>query len=176
MIRNPMRAIGLAAAVAFAATAVQAQTQMKAPSSADKAFMTKAIQGDLAEIQMGKLAQQNGQSQKVKQFGETLVQDHSANLDKAKTLAQSISVTVPGVPSASDKATYDRMSKLSGKSFDERFAKDMVADHKKDIAAFNKEAKKSGDVADFAKDTLPTLHKHLNIAELISRGETTGSK
>src|SRR5689334_13749393 len=66
-----------------------------APSNADSMFMRDAVQGDLAEVQMGKLAQQKGASEKVKQFGQKLVTDHSANLDKAKSVAQSLGVTAP---------------------------------------------------------------------------------
>jgi hypothetical protein len=40
----------------------------------------------------------------------------------------------------------------------------MVTDHKKDIKEFQKESKKSGEAADFAKQTLPTLKVHLKMA------------
>ena len=46
-------------------------------AKADQNFMNDAVQGDLSEIKMGKLAQQKGQSQGVKQFGQMLEQDHS---------------------------------------------------------------------------------------------------
>ena len=173
MIRKTMVAIGVSLAVAFAGSFAQAQS--KAPSQAEKSFMTKAMQGDMAEVKMGQLAEQNGQSAKVKDFGKTLVQDHSANLDKAKSIAQSMSVQVPSAPNAKQKAAYDKLSKLNGAAFDKKFAKDMVKDHKKDISEFEREAKKSGKVADFAKQTLPTLKKHLSIAQSLKPG-TTGSK
>ena len=50
----------------------------------------------------------------------------------------------------------------------------MVQDHK-DITEFERESKKSGDVASFAQDTLPVLRKHLQIAEQINGHQTTGS-
>ncbi len=37
---------------------------------------------------------------------------------------------------------HDKLSKLSGTAFDRSFAREMVADHEKDIAAFQREAKK----------------------------------
>ena len=52
-----------------------------AASAADKAdqkFMENAIEGNLAEIQMGQLAQQKGQSEDVKSYGQMLVTDHTA--------------------------------------------------------------------------------------------------
>jgi putative membrane protein len=42
----------------------------------------------------------------------------------------------------------------------------MVTDHKKDIRDFEQAAKSQDEqVADYAKDTLPTLRKHLDTAE-----------
>ena len=49
---------------------------------------------------------------------------------------------------------YDRLGKLSGGQFDDQFVKAMVADHKKDIAKYDKEAESKGPLADFAKETL----------------------
>jgi putative membrane protein len=63
---------------------------------------------------------------------------------------------------------YDRLSKLSGGQFD-KFVKAMVTDHKKDIAKYEKEAKSKGPLADFAKETLPTLQHHLQTAETLAK-------
>lgn len=137
-----------------------------AASRADQAFMTKAIQGDLAEVQIGHLAQQKGGSQAVKSFGQTLVHDHSANEQKADQLAKQIGMTPPNSPSAQQKADYQRLSRLSGSAFDRRFAAMMVADHRKDINAFRRQARKSNDtVGQYARQTLPTLEKHLLLAK-----------
>jgi putative membrane protein len=142
-----------------------------ASSKADRAFITEAIEGNLAEVEMGKLAQQNGQSQDVKSFGQMLVTDHSAANQKAMEVASQMGVTPPSKPNAKQKAMYDKMSKLSGAAFDKAFAKEMVADHKKDIAAFKKEAKKKNDpAAEFASNTLPTLQKHLEAAQKLNTG------
>ena len=49
-----------------------------AAESSSQAFLKKAIQGNYAEAKMGQLAQQNGQSDDVKNFGRMLADDHSA--------------------------------------------------------------------------------------------------
>jgi putative membrane protein len=65
------------------------------------------------------------------------------------------------------------MSKLSGNAFDRQFVQHMVADHKKDISDYQKEAKRSdGQVSDYAKTTLPTLQKHLETAQSLAKGES----
>jgi putative membrane protein len=195
MNTKPMVAIGFAAAIALAgsasaqvskpngvnpankATTGQATSNAQKLSKADQSFMKEAIQGDLAEVKMGQLAQQKGQSEDVKQFGQTLQQDHSQNLQQAQQLAQQNGMTPPTEPSAEAKKMYDKLSKMSGAQFDKAFAKDMVSDHKKDIAKFQKESKSQGPTGQFAQQTLPVLQKHLQMAQSIeSKGASVGSK
>lgn len=191
MITKTMTALGFAAALALAGTA-QAQTAPNKPaapagasqqnvSKQDQAFLKEVMQGDMSETKIGQLAQQKGQSEDVKQFGQTLQQDHSQNLQQAQSLAQQLNVQAPDGPNAKQKKMYDNLSKLSGAKFDKAFAKDMVADHKKDIAKFQKQAKGQGPVAQFAQQTVPTLQKHLQMAQSIANqgaavGQKSGSK
>jgi putative membrane protein len=81
----------------------------------------------------------------------------------------------PNAPNSKQKATYDTMSKLSGDNFDREFAKHMVADHRKDIKDYEKAAKKNDAAGAYAKEALPTLHKHLETAQSLS-GATTGKR
>jgi putative membrane protein len=138
----------------------------------DKEFLSDAIQGNLGEISIGELAQKNGKSDGVRSFGKMLVQDHSAANDKAMTLAKAHDLTPPTEPKAEAKQVHDKLAKLSGEDFDKEFAKAMVEDHTKDIKEFEEQANGSGDVATFAKDTLPTLKKHLETAQSLSRGKS----
>jgi putative membrane protein len=178
---DDMRDRGRKRAMKGVVTAVSAVTlmfvsnlaQARSPdSAADRAFIQDAIQGDLAEVQVGKLAQERGESEQVKQFGQRLERDHGANLEKAKPLAESMGVTLPTAPNAEQKATYDELSGLSGVQFDRQFAKKMVQDHKKDIKAFEHATRGTGTTADFAKQTLPTLREHLKIARSLGGSKT----
>lgn len=144
-----------------------------AASQADKSFITKAVQGNLAEIQMGQLAEQKGKSDAVKSFGRMLVTDHQANNEKAKQVASQLGVTPPTQPSAKQKSEYNKVAKLSGSAFDHQFAQMMVADHKQDIAKFERQAKKTNDpLGQYASDTLPVLKKHLQTAQDAASGES----
>jgi putative membrane protein len=122
---------------------------------------------------MGQLAEQKGQSDAVKSFGRMLVDDHTANNEKAKQVANELGVTPPTQPSAKQKANYDKVSKLSGAAFDRQFAQMMVMDHKQDIAKFQREAKKAnGPLGQYANDTLPVLKKHLQAAQNAESGKS----
>jgi putative membrane protein len=159
-----MLAIGLAGALL--ATAAVAQ-----PKQADKdsqKFIKAAIQGDIAEIDVGKLAQEKGQSDAVKQFGAMLVKDHTAHKAKAEEVASQLGVTPPTGSGFGEKATYAKLKLLSGASFDKSFAKAMVSDHQSDIKDYKKEASKRDAAGQLAKDTLPVLRKHLEAAEQLT--------
>jgi putative membrane protein len=150
-------------------------TAASAQDKASQKFLTEAIEGNFAEVQMGELAQKNGQSEDVKSFGKMLVTDHGDANKKAMDVAKSMNVTAPSGPNTKQKADYDKMAKMNGAAFDKMFAQHMVADHKKDIAAYKKETKKTDAAGQYAADTLSTLQKHLDTATSLQR-QTSAKK
>jgi putative membrane protein len=161
--------IGAALALALAVPAASAQGKT---DKADQKFLTEAIQGNYAEVEMGKLAQQKGQSDAVKSYGQMLVTDHSAANEKAIAAAKDMGMTPPTGPSSKQKADHDKMAKMSGADFDRSFARDMVADHKKDIKAYQEAASKKDAAGQYASQSLPTLQKHLQAAEQLEQGKS----
>jgi putative membrane protein len=148
--KSMYRNLALIGMFAVALTATQASSADKQ----DQAFIKDAIEGNLAEVQMGKLAQDKGQSDAVKSFGQMLVNDHGNANQTATSVANQIGVTPPTEPNKTQKAMYDKLSKLTGDAFDRQFATEMVADHKKDIQKYQRGAKEKNEpVADYANQT-----------------------
>jgi putative membrane protein len=141
-----------------------------AQDKASQKFLIKAIEGNFAEVQMGELAQKNAASADVKSFGQMLQTDHSSANQKAQDAAKSLGVNAPNGPNSKQKADYDHMAKMSGAAFDKAFAQHMVADHKKDISEYQKEAKKQDAAGKYANDALPTLQKHYEVAQSLLKG------
>lgn len=158
----------VSAGVAAALIASVVVAQAKDPPGAK--FIKEAIQGNLAEVEMGRLAQANAQSADVKSFGQMLQQDHAQNNQQATAVAQQMGVTPPTEPSKKQKADHAKMAKLTGDKFDKAFVRHMIADHKKEIAAFRKQAKKKDATADYASQTVPALEKHLETAQSLAKG------
>ncbi|HUN87344.1 MAG TPA: DUF4142 domain-containing protein [Terriglobales bacterium] len=160
--------------------AAQASSSGSQLSASDKAFMDKAAQGGMAEIELGQLATQKGRSEQVKQFGQKMVDDHTKANDQLKQVASQEGVTLPTGLDAKDEATKDKLSKLSGTQFDKAYMKDMVNDHKEDVAEFQKEAQNGKDpaVKNFAQQTLPVLEEHLQMAQqdeqALNHGKSNG--
>jgi putative membrane protein len=146
---------------------ILAGSSTQALAKADTAFLTEAIQINLAEISVGDLAQKNGGSDDVKSFGKMLVDDHTASNTKATSLAQANGVTPPTEPKAADKQKHDELAKLSGADFDRDFAKAMAKGHEEAISKFEAASKGDDDIAKFAQETLPTLQKHLKTAQTL---------
>ena len=155
-----------------AAMLVMASTPLVlAQSMSPNEFLTTAIKGDIAEVKAGHLAETNGGTEAVRNFGKTLVTDHTKAGDEAKSVAKIANASIPTQPSAQAQKDYEKLSKLKGKAFDREFATMMVADHDKDIRMFEQEAKaKNGPASDLAEKQLPTLRKHLKLAKSLDGG------
>jgi|SRR5436309_11668860 putative membrane protein len=141
----------------------------------DKKFIREAAEGGMAEVELGKLATEKASSEDVKKFGERMVNDHSKANDELKQIASSKGVDLPSDLSVKDKMLKERLSKLSGDSFDKAYMQNMVKDHRKDVAEFSKESRSASDpeVKQFAGKTLPTLKEHLQKAESIAPSAKT---
>src|SRR4051812_15559710 len=100
-MHDRLATLAAALAVALFATAAPATAQDKSIQQ----FLTKAIEGNLAEVQMGELAQKNGQNADVKSFGQMLQQDHSAANQKALDAAKNLGVNARSAPTRSRKRT-----------------------------------------------------------------------
>ena len=168
-MKTGIAVLGVATALAMAAP-TWAQTKQVADAG-QQAFVRAAIQGDLAEVQMGRLAQAKaGGNKQLQRFGQTLVTDHSANRTKAEALARQLNVAPPGSPKAEQQHMYQELSRLQGAQFEKKFASAMVADHRRDVAKFQAETKSPNpQIAQFAQATVPVLKKHLRDAEALAK-------
>jgi putative membrane protein len=136
-------------------------------------FLTDAIEGNYAEVQMGELAQKNGQGADTKSYGQMLATDHNDANKKAMDAAKSLGINAPSGPNAKQKADYDKMAKMNGAAFDKMFAQHMVTDHKKDIAKYKIASKKQDAAGQYAQGALPTLQKHLDEAQKLAKQKTS---
>ena len=133
----------------------------------DARFAREAAMGGMLEVELGKLAVQKGSNDKVKQFGQRMIDDHSKGGDELKGIAAKDNITLPTELDARHRAMVDRFSNMSGTAFDRAYMRDMLRDHQTDIADFQKEANNGSnpDLKSWATTTLPTLREHLRIAK-----------
>jgi putative membrane protein len=152
-------------------TATPTAMDTTAASSHAAQFLTDAIMDSNAEIKAGQAAQDMGSTQAVKDFGKMLVDDHTKAKEQASALAMSMNVPVPeGTPPGADDK-LKMATGMKGSGFDKDFLAMMVEDHQKAIDKFQMEADSSdpAQVTDLAKQTLPTLKKHLQTAQSLQK-------
>ena len=130
------------------------------------------------EVELGRLAVAKGTSEAVKQFGQRMIDDHSKANSELTQLAQTKSIALPTELSTKHRAEVTKMSKLSGEAFDKAYSKDMLSDHLKDVAAFERASTSASDpdVKEFAARTLPILKEHLELAKALNGTKSTGMK
>ena len=120
---------------------VASRAQTPAGTSADRTdaagdvrqFVEQAAIANMAEIQLGNLAQQRAQNNDVKQFARMMVTDHTKALAELRTAAQSVSLTLPSDLDDKHHDLHQRLSSLQGADFDREYMKAMVDGHE-DVA------------------------------------------
>jgi putative membrane protein len=124
-------------------------------------------QADQKEIEAGMIAQKNGGSQAVRDYGRMLVKDHSAADKKLADLATKENIDL--LASTPARGANDMGTMATGPSFDLKFAQEMLEDHRKAIAAVNDARDNTNDpqLKKLLGDLLPTLEKHESAAEKI---------
>ncbi|HEX6223762.1 MAG TPA: DUF4142 domain-containing protein [Chryseolinea sp.] len=133
----------------------------------DTDFAVDAADGGMLEVQLGQLALTKASSPKVKEFAQSMVDEHSKANEELKTLAQSKNITLPSTISEEKQKDYDKLAEKSGEEFDKAYSEFMVKDHKDDIDKFKKAAEKceDADLKSWAAEKVPALEHHLSMAE-----------
>ncbi len=154
------------------------KTKKAVLSESDKNFVKKAEEGDIKERDLGRVALEKSQNKDVKDYAQTLVDDHSKNLKGLIEL-----MNQKGMPQRKGlpKVQHEALSKLNGLSaaaFDREFVNVMVQDHQKDITQYRQEVNSTQDedVKHYAMHTLPTLEEHLRKAQQLQQKLSSGSQ
>ena len=144
-----------------------------AADNPDADFYKTAAEGGMAEVEMGKLAQDKSSNASVKDFGAMMVTDHSAANNKLKTIAAKKNVKLPTSPSVEQMATKAKLEVLSGSTFDKSYVKGMLQDHQEAVKEFQTQASsgQDPDAKAFAAATLPTLKAHLKKIQAIAAAQ-----
>ncbi|MFD2034794.1 DUF4142 domain-containing protein [Belliella marina] len=143
------------------------KTIMVVKNENDTRFLMDVAEMQLEEIKLGKLAQQNGDSEHVKELGKMMESDHTKSHAELIALAQSKSVSIPATVTEDSQDTYDKLADKKGNEFGKTYSKMMVSHHEDAIELFEKASTDSEDpeIRAWATKKLPTLRAHLTHAE-----------
>lgn len=147
-------------------------------SKADQKTLADMARANLAEIEMGRLAQSKSQDEQVKNFAQQMIDDHTKALNDVQQLAQAKGVTLPTEPDSKHKKMADKLGKMSGDEFNRTYmAQAGVSDHKKVHSMLQKTESraKDPDLKALAAKMRPTVEQHLNSAEQMKGGAAKGA-
>jgi putative membrane protein len=143
---------------------------------ADQVFAMMAAEGELAEVQLGKLAADRASAPEVKQLAQRLVQDHTKGNQELLAIAETKDISVPKSLDGVHEDVVKLFSRLDGAQFDQAFLRYQVMHHEKDVAAFTLQAKEGGDpeLKAFAAQQLPVLQEHLQQVRTLAARHAAG--
>jgi putative membrane protein len=135
-------------------------------SAWDEQWLMMSIEGDRFEIAGGKLAQEKGSTEIVRNLGARLVRDHTKSLEEAVALAKRLGIAVPDSPSPTQQWELRVVATFSGREFDRWYSDLEVQDHIQDIMEAQDEVKQgtNPDVRHLAAEEIPVLQQHLELA------------
>jgi putative membrane protein len=141
-------------------------------ASPDTSFYKALAEGGMAEVRLGKLAEQKAADPGVKDFAAMMVKDHSAANAQLRTLAASKNVTLPTGPGVAADAKKAELEVLSGHSFDSSYLSNQIKAHEATVALLQKEISSGSDqeAKAFAQKVLPTVEAHLQAADKLADG------
>lgn len=135
----------------------------------DTEFAVDAADGGMLEVKLGELAQTNGASPAVKEFGKMMVTEHSKANEELTALASTKNISLPLSLSEDNQKKVDELASKKGADFDKAYAAFMVDDHKDDLDEFQEAAKDGKDleVKAWAAGKVATLQQHLEKAQAL---------
>ena len=153
----------------------QSKNETATGPGADQKFLLKAMESNVAEIQMGRLALEKSTDEKVRHFAAQMIDDHGKMLDEWKQAVAPLNMPVPEEPSKNAMKTMDKMKGLSGDAFDQAYIKEMVKAHKEDDKAFKEEARATitPQLKEMATQDAGIIEGHLQQIEEIAKSKGT---
>lgn len=137
----------------------------------DSKFLVDQAEINLAEIELGKLAQTKGTNPEVKKFGKMMVDDHTKAASEVSSLAKTKNFTLPTSLTEEGQEEYNKLNEKSGADFDKKFADMMIDGHEKAINKLEKASKdaKDPDVRTWASNNIAGLTAHLEHAKMLKQ-------
>jgi putative membrane protein len=93
-------------------------------------FVQKAAIGNLAEVELSRLALERAENPEVKNYAQMMVDEHTKALEQLRQVASNAGVEVPSSLEEKHQKKHEKLSAKSGNDFDREYMKMMIASHK----------------------------------------------
>lgn len=140
-------------------------------ASRDRDFVKNSLEEGSALAKLNELAQQNSQSDDVKQFAQKTADDRKQLDTQLSAVAKQIGLPPPKDISHRDKKLIAKLEGFNGPKFDEEYISAMVKLQQNDVKDYSKEAGKTKNLQlrDIVQDSGTMISRHLQAIEAIAQ-------
>jgi putative membrane protein len=133
----------------------------------DRLFTTLAAQGGMAEVELGKLAQQKSRNEAVAAFAQQMIIDHGKSNAQLMELAKQAGLPLPSELAPEQLEVSKKLSGLNQGQFEAEYMRVQVTDHQKTVQLllWVIASGENADLQRFASETLPGVFHHLELAQ-----------
>ncbi|WP_090930090.1 DUF4142 domain-containing protein [Nonomuraea jiangxiensis] len=149
------------------AAAQWTQTSSGPLTAADRDLLVKVRQAGLWEMPVGDYAQTRAESQRVKEVGKLIMQDHQKLDLMTRQVAKRLGVDLPDEPNADQQRWMAQLAAESGPAFDKDFANLLRAAHGKvfTVVAAVRAGTRNSEVRKFAQEGVNFVMRHMTLLE-----------
>jgi putative membrane protein len=137
-------------------------------------FVEDVAAGNMAEIELSRIASERATNPEVKQFAQTMMREHTAAGNELKQVLSQHNVQVPTTLDEQHRDRSQELSRLNGAEFDHEYMEAMVDDHQRMEELLEGRANEKANneplensVNQWASKTLPSVQHHLQMAQQI---------
>lgn len=147
----------------------QAEEDPSGLSRDDRSFLLETADARMMDWAEGNLAAERGSNEKYRVYGRRMMRDQDKLMKELKSLAERKKLVLPDEISEDKQEGLSSLKKVSGETFDRRFRRMIIKDHKRDIRLFKKASESTdAEIREFAKQHLSLLELHLEQARALN--------
>ncbi|MFD1540550.1 DUF4142 domain-containing protein [Nonomuraea guangzhouensis] len=148
-------------------SAAATQTPSGPLTAADRDLLVKVRQAGLWEMPAGEYARTRADSQRVKQVGKQIMEEHSRLDLMTRQTAKKLGVALPDEPNADQQSWMAQLAAESGPAFDKDYANLLRAAHGKVFStlAAVRAGTRNSEIRKFAQEGINFVMRHMTYLE-----------
>ena len=133
----------------------------------DQQLVGQVAASNLLEVRLGQIAHLKAANVSVREFGQQMVNEHSAMQKQWMGAAKNNRLTFKADLSSTQLQQFESLNKMTGAEFDRAYMDAMIQNHRANLSTFQAErsASHSSDVRQLIEAGLPALQQHLTLAQ-----------
>jgi len=136
----------------------------------DGAFVQKAAEASMAELELSRIASEQAQSAEVRAFAQRMVQDHAQSAAELQIIAAHQNIALPDALSDEHLQLRSELAHERGRRFDSSYMNAMLTDHQTlaKLLRSSEASVSTDELRTYIKKTLAVAEHHLRMAEGIA--------